>query len=255
MRPRIVAGNWKMNTLRDSARALALAVVQGTQATPGVEAVVCPPFPYLTTVADALAGSSVALGGQDCHAEPAGAYTGEVSPAMLKDVGCKYVILGHSERRHGLHESDGFINFKVHCALEAGLHVILCVGETLDERKAKRVERVFARQVAAALSGLSDDAFARLVLAYEPVWAIGTGETATPEQAQHAHNIIRSRVAGLHGDKLASDLPILYGGSVKADNASGLFHQPDVDGGLIGGASLKAADFVAIVKAAARNPA
>src|SRR5262245_39410391 len=142
MRPRIVAGNWKMNTLRDSARALALAVVQGAKAVAGVEAVLCPPFPYLTTVADVVAGSNVSLGAQDCHAETAGAYTGEVSPAMVKDVGCKYVILGHSERRHGLHESDGFINFKVHAALEAGLHVILCVGETLEERKAKRAERV-----------------------------------------------------------------------------------------------------------------
>jgi triosephosphate isomerase len=252
MRPRIVAGNWKMNTLRDSARALALAVVQGAKAIAGVEVVVCPPFPYLIPVAEALAGSNVALGAQNCHDELAGAYTGEVSPAMLKDVGCKYVILGHSERRHGLRESDGFINFKVHTALEAGLHVILCVGETLEERKAKRVERVFARQVAAALAGLDDEAFSRLVLAYEPVWAIGTGETATPEQAQHAHDMIRGRIARLHGEKQASALPILYGGSVKADNARGLFAQPDVDGGLIGGASLKPAEFLEIVKAAAK---
>ncbi len=252
MRPRIVAGNWKMNTLRDSACALASAVAEGAKSIKGVEVVVCPPFPYLIPVADALAGSAVALGAQNCHAEPAGAYTGEVSPAMLKDVGCKYVILGHSERRHGLHESDGFINFKVHAALEAGLHVILCVGETLEERKAKRAERVFDRQVAAALSGLSADAFTRLVLAYEPVWAIGTGETATPEQAQQAQSRIRERIAQLHGEKVASALPILYGGSVKADNASGLFAQPDVDGGLIGGASLKAAEFLAIVKAASK---
>src|SRR5262245_36308483 len=252
MRPRIVAGNWKMNTLRDSARALALAVVQGAKSVAGVEVVLCPPFPYLTTVADVVAGSNVSLGAQDCHAETAGAYTGEVSPAMLKDVGCKYVILGHSERRHGLHESDGFVNFKVHSALETGLHAIPCVVGPLEERQALRAALVVSRQVAAALSGLNDEACARRALAYEPVWAIGTGETAAPEQAQQAQANIRSRVASLHGDTLAAALPILYGGSVKPDNARSLFAQPDVDGGLIGGASLKANDFLEIVKAAAR---
>lgn len=252
MRPRIVAGNWKMNTLRDSARALAAAVAAGTTAVAGVEVILCPPFPYLTTVADAVAGSRVQLGGQDCHSEASGAYTGEVSPAMLADVGCKYALIGHSERRHTLGESDAFINFKAHAALDAGLHVILCVGETLEERKAKRMERVFERQVAAALAGLSAASLGRLVIAFEPVWAIGTGETATPEQAQMAHAFIRGRIAALKGDAVAAALPLLYGGSVKADNAAELFSQPDVDGGLIGGASLKAADFVAIVKAAAR---
>src|SRR5262245_48982849 len=186
MRPRIVAGNWKMNTTRETARQLAAAVVARLGGDDGVRVILCPPFPYLYTVKETLGGSRITLGAQNCHWETAGAYTGEVSPAMLQDVGCEYVLLGHSERRHGLGESDAFINFKVHTALEAGLHVILCVGETLEERKAKRVERVFDRQVAAALSGFSPDAFARLVLAYEPVWAIGTGETAKPEQAQQA---------------------------------------------------------------------
>jgi triosephosphate isomerase len=252
MRPRIVAGNWKMNTTRDSARALARAVVEGAKGIEGVTVVVCPPFPYLIPVAEVLAGSKVALGGQNCYSEPAGAYTGEVSAGMLRDVGCTYVILGHSERRHGLGESDAFINFKVHAALEGGLQVILCVGETIEERRAKRMKQVFARQVAAALAGLAADALARLVLAFEPVWAIGTGETATPEQAQEAHAFIRSNVAELRGEKVAAALPILYGGSVKADNARSLFGQADVDGGLIGGASLKANEFLEIVKAAAR---
>jgi triosephosphate isomerase len=246
MRPRIVAGNWKMNTKRDSARDLARAIVEGVKDT-AVEVIVCPPYPYLITVAEVIAGSPVTLGAQNCHDEVGGAYTGEVGAPMLIDAGCKYVILGHSERRHGLHESDGFINFKVHTALEAGLHVILCVGETLDERRSKRMERVFARQVVAALVGLKPEQLARLVIAYEPVWAIGTGETATPEQAQHAHSQIRTHLGKLFN---AADTPILYGGSVKADNAAALFGQPDVDGGLIGGASLKASDFLAIVKAA-----
>jgi triosephosphate isomerase len=249
MRPRIVAGNWKMNTLRASAHDLAAAVVEGTKNIDGVTTIVCPPFPYLGTVGEVVANTKVALGAQDCHAEAAGAYTGEVSAAMLRDVGCQYVILGHSERRHGMHESDGLVNFKVHAALDAGLHVILCVGETLEERKANRAERVFARQVVAALTGLSRDALSRLIIAYEPVWAIGTGETATPEQAQSAHHKIRERLGEMFN---AGDVPILYGGSVKADNATQLFHQPDVDGGLIGGASLKAHDFLAIVRAAKR---
>jgi triosephosphate isomerase len=252
MRPRIVAGNWKMNTTRETARQLAAAVVAGLGGDDRVRVILCPPFPYLGVVKEAIAGSRVALGGQNCHSETSGAYTGEVSPVMLRDVGCEYVILGHSERRHGLGESDGFINFKVHAALEAGLHVILCVGETLDERRANRVQRVFDRQVAAAFAGLGDEPLSRLIIAYEPVWAIGTGQNATPEQVQTAHAHIRGEIARRHGEKLAADLPILYGGSVKADNARALFSQPDVDGGLIGGASLKSQDFLAIVQAAVR---
>ncbi len=249
MRPRIVAGNWKMNTLTASARELAKAVVAGVQGIDGVQTILCPPFPYLGVVAEAIAGSSVALGAQNCHSEMSGAYTGEVSAPMLLDVGCKYVIIGHSERRHGMHEADALVNGKLHTAIEAGLTVILCVGETLEERKAKRMERVFERQVVAALAGLPRAALNRLIIAYEPVWAIGTGETATPEQAQSAHLYIRSHLDKLYG---ISTTPILYGGSVKPDNAAALFAQPDVDGGLIGGASLKAADFLAIVRAAKR---
>lgn len=249
-RKKFVAGNWKMNTTLAEAKALAAAVVQGVGADTRADVAVCPPFVWLTAVAEVLKGSPVALGAQNVHYEKKGAYTGEVSPAMLKEAGCKYVIVGHSERRHGLGEADAAVNQKVHTALEDGLHVILCVGETLAERERTLQERVFQRQVYAATAGLTDAQFDRLVMAYEPVWAIGTGKVATPEQAQQAHNNIRARMAQLYGDKIAGRLPILYGGSVTADNAAGLLSQPDVDGALVGGASLKADQFLAIVKAA-----
>jgi triosephosphate isomerase (TIM) len=250
MRPHVVAGNWKMNTTRDSARKLAQAVVAGAPKGPGVLTVLCPPFVYLRDVAEIVAGSPVALGGQNCNAQPKGAYTGEISAAMLVDVGCTHVILGHSERRHGLGESDGTINDKVHAALAAGLNVILCVGETKEERKDNRMERVFSRQVAGCLAKVDAAHFARLIIAYEPVWAIGTGDVATPEQAQDAHAFIRSHIATSFGPALAERLPILYGGSVTAATAAGLFSRPDIDGGLIGGASLKADEFLAITRAA-----
>jgi triosephosphate isomerase len=249
-RKKFVAGNWKMNTTLAEAKALAGAVVQGVGPSPAVEVAVCPPFVWLTAVGEVVRGSPVALGAQDVHYEKKGAFTGEVSSAMLVECGCKYVIVGHSERRHGLGESDAAINQKVHTALEEGLHVILCVGETLAERERNLQERVFQRQVYAACAGLTTDQFARLVLAYEPVWAIGTGKVATPEQAQRAHHNIRLRMSQLYGEKIAGELPILYGGSVTPENAAGLMTQPDVDGALVGGASLKADSFLAIVKAA-----
>jgi triosephosphate isomerase len=249
-RRKLVAGNWKMNTTRAEAVALAQAVAAGVGAKAACDVAVCPPFPWLVPVADALKGSAVALGAQDVHSETKGAFTGEVSPGMLIEAGCKYVVIGHSERRHILGETDGAINQKVHTALEAGLHVILCMGETLAERDRNLQERVFQRQVYSALAGLTDDQFARLVIAYEPVWAIGTGRTATPEQAQEAHAFVRRKLASLYGDNLAGSLPILYGGSVTPDTAAGLFAQPDVDGGLVGGASLKADSFLKIVAAA-----
>src|SRR5262245_47959818 len=239
-RRKLVAGNWKMNTTLPEAVALAEGVVKGVGNVSRVDVAVCPPFPWLLPVRDAIKGSAVALGAQDVHFEKKGAYTGEVSPAMLIEAGCKYVIVGHSERRHGLGETDAAINHKVHTALEEGLHVILCVGETLAERERNLQERVFQRQVYAASAGLTDDQFGRLVLAYEPVWAIGTGKVATPEQAQQAHQNIRLRMSQLFGEKIASALPILYGGSVTPENAGGLMSQPDVDGALVGGASLKA---------------
>ncbi len=250
MRKKFVAGNWKMFTTRTTARELAAAVVRGIGKEERVSVAVCPPFPYLSVVADVLKGSCVALGAQNCYHEKEGAFTGEVSPAMLVDVGCRYVILGHSERRHKLGETDAFINRKVYAALAAGLEVILCLGETLQERQANRTEAVLDTQLNGSLAGLDAAALQHVLLAYEPVWAIGTGQNATPEQAQQAHAFIRGRIRERFGEESASALPIQYGGSVKPDNAASLFSQADVDGGLIGGASLNADHFLAIVRAA-----
>ena len=250
MRKKFVAGNWKMNTTLAEAKALGAAVAKGVGTDTGVTVAVCPPFPWLLPVGEAIKGSSVALGAQDVHSEKKGAFTGEVSPAMLIETGCKYVIVGHSERRHILGESETLINHKVHTALEEGLSVILCMGETLAERDRNLQERVFQRQVYAACAGLTNEQFQRLVIAYEPVWAIGTGKVATPEQAQEAHAFVRTKLRQLYGDKIADTTPILYGGSVTPETTAGLMSQPDVDGALVGGASLKADSFVAIVKAA-----
>jgi triosephosphate isomerase len=248
MRKKLVVGNWKMYTNLATARELAAAVVKGLGGETRVGVGVCPPFPYLLPVADVLRGSAVALGAQNCYPEKEGAFTGEVSPVMLKDVGCAYVIVGHSERRHKLGESDAFINRKVHAALAPGLRVILCLGETLAQRQADQTEAVLDGQLGAGLAGLDAAALAEVVLAYEPVWAIGTGQTATPEQAQAAHAFLRRRVAGRFGEAAAEALRIQYGGSVKPENVAALLHQPDVDGGLVGGASLQADLFLAIVR-------
>jgi triosephosphate isomerase len=250
MRKKMVVGNWKMYTNTATAKALAAAVVKGLGDETRVTVGVCPPAPYLLPVAEVLQGSLVALGAQNCYFEKEGAFTGEVSPTMLTDVGCRYVILGHSERRHKLGESDAFINRKVHAALAAGLHVILCLGETLAERQANQTEAVLDTQLQGSLAGLDAQTLPRIVLAYEPVWAIGTGQNATPEQAQAAHAFLRGRIAERFGQPAAQSLLIQYGGSVKPDNAATLMHQPDVDGGLIGGASLNADQFLAIVRAA-----
>jgi triosephosphate isomerase len=250
MRKPFVAGNWKMYTTVASARELARGVVRGLGSEDRVTVAVCPPFPYLLPVAEVLKGSRVALGAQNCYPEKEGAFTGEVSPTMLLDVGCRYVILGHSERRHKLGESDAFINQKVKVALAVGLHVILRVGETLAEREANRTEAVLETQLTGSLAGVDGGEMAHLVIAYEPVWAIGTGRNATPDQAQAAHAFLRRRVAQMHGEKVADALPIQYGGSVKPDNAASLLGQPDVDGALVGGASLQADQFLAIVRAA-----
>src|SRR4051812_1171234 len=220
MRAKFVAANWKMYTNAESARRLAAAVAQGLGGEGRVAVAVCPPFPYLLPVAEALRGSAVALGAQNCYTEKEGAFTGEVSPAMLTDVGCKYVILGHSERRHKLGETDAFINRKVLAALAAGLRVILCLGETLEERQGNRTEAVLQGQLDGSLTNLDAAKLANVVLAYEPVWAIGTGVNATPQQAQDAHAHIRRQVAKKFGEEAASRLPIQYGGSVKPDNAA-----------------------------------
>ena len=250
MRKKFVAGNWKMFTTASSATALARAVAQGVGSEDRVSVAVCPPFPYLEPVRDALRGSNVALGAQNLYPEREGAFTGEVSPTMLADVGCKYVILGHSERRHKLGETDEFINRKVLAALQAGLQVILCVGETLAEREAGKMEEVVTTQLAGGLAQIGREMMSRLSIAYEPVWAIGTGRNASPEQAQLAHAFIRRQIADQVGSEVARALVIQYGGSVKADNAASLLSQPDVDGALVGGASLKADEFLAIVRAA-----
>jgi triosephosphate isomerase len=251
MRQKFVVGNWKMHTLAANAGQLAQAIVDGVADEDRVSVVICPPFPYLAHVAEIVQGSRVAPGAQNLYPNEGGAFTGEVSPGMLLDIGCKYVILGHSERRHILGESDAFINQKVRVALKAGLDVILCIGETLDERKAKQTEALLDRQLSQGLAGVAKDSLPGLSVAYEPVWAIGNpAHHATPQQAQEAHEFIRRRFSRLYDEQSAQALVIQYGGSVKPDNAASFFSTPGVDGALIGGASLHADQFLAIVRAA-----
>lgn len=249
----MVAGNWKMHGSRAANAVLLDGVLAGVGAT-AAEVVVCPPFVYLADAAVRLAGTAVALGAQDLCAESGqGAYTGEVSAGMLRDVGCSHVIIGHSERRALFGETDALVARKAVAALAAGLLPIICVGELLEERDGGRTHEVVGRQLDAAIAGVRSSSFGlaaleRCVIAYEPVWAIGTGRTATPEQAEDVHAFIRGRIAA-NDATIAGSMRVLYGGSVKAGNARELFDMPDVDGGLIGGASLKAEDFVAIVAA------
>jgi triosephosphate isomerase len=252
MRTRLVAGNWKMHGSRAANAPLLDAVKAGAGRAAGVAIAVCVPFPYLQETSAALAGTPIAWGAQTLSEHDAGAYTGEVSGGMLRDFGCTYVIVGHSERRALYGEDDGRVAAKFAAARRAGLTPILCVGETLAEREGGRTEAVVARQLGAVIDAGGAGALVGAVVAYEPVWAIGTGRTATPGEAQAVHAFLRARVAGLDPAAAAS-LPILYGGSVKPANAAELFAQADVDGGLIGGASLVAADFVAICVAAARK--
>ncbi len=252
MRKKFIACNWKMNTRSIDGELLAAAVVKGVGSETRVQVAVCPPFPFLARIAQAVKGTPVALGAQNCYPRDDGAFTGEVSPAMLVDVGCTYVIVGHSERRQIFKETDAFINDKVHAALKAKLKVILCIGETLDERKAIQTEAVLDTQLTGSLAKVTAEQLQQITIAYEPVWAIGTGVNATPQQAQDAHAFVRSRVAQLCGAAAAQAVVIQYGGSVKPDNAATLLGQPDVDGALVGGASLKAEDFLAIVRAGIR---
>jgi len=249
MRKPFVAGNWKMHTVAAEAEALVAAIAEGAPKA-GVDLAVCPPFVHLRSVAKTLEGTNVSVGAQNMHFEPKGAFTGEISAAMLLDAGCRCVILGHSERRHVFGESDGLVAHKMTAALSAGLHPILCVGETLDERESGQTMEVNERQIRAGLDGVRAEDMAAVTIAYEPVWAIGTGKTATPDQAQEAHAAIRGVLADLFGDDIAAATRILYGGSVKPENAAEIFSRPDVDGGLIGGASLKADSFLAIAEAA-----
>ena len=250
MRTPIVGGNWKMNLTR----AEALDLAQGLKAAgkpEGVEGVVFPSFTLLAGVAEALAGSGYEVGAQDFWTAESGAYTGEVSLGQLKDAGCSWVLVGHSERRHVIGESDALINAKVHAALNAGFKVILCIGEQLEERESGKTDFVNAGQLALGLAGVSAEQLQDIVIAYEPVWAIGTGKTATPEDAQAAHAACRGFLSALYGPDVAAGVRIQYGGSMKPGNAPELTAQNDIDGGLIGGASLKADDFTQILVAAA----
>lgn len=249
MRRKMVAGNWKMNASAQSAERL-LSQLTAASLPRHADVVVMPPHPYLSLAAARLAGSPIQLGAQDCSEHADGAYTGDVSAAMLADVGCQFVLVGHSERRQGLGESDERVALKLMAAQAAGLIPVLCVGETLAERDDAQTLSVVRRQIDAVVQRAGISALANAVLAYEPVWAIGTGRTASPAQAQEVHAALRSHVTDFDAT-IGGSLRILYGGSVKGSNAAALFAEPDIDGGLIGGASLVAEDFLAIVAATA----
>jgi triosephosphate isomerase (TIM) len=245
MRKHYIAGNWKMNTTRTEAVKLAQDLVKELKGKSNTY-MIAPPFVYLDAVAQVLKGSSIILGAQDVASTDNGAHTGEVSASMLKDIGVRTVIIGHSERRHEIGESDMLINAKVHKTLASDLDVVLCIGELLAEREAGNAESVCAFQLDADLSGVTAAQMPHITIAYEPVWAIGTGKTATPADAEEIHRFIRSHVAKLYNQRIADELIIQYGGSMKAANAKELLAEPDIDGGLIGGASLKAETFVPI---------
>lgn len=251
MRPFFIAGNWKMNP---ASAAEAVALAETLKAGVGQEGIVrvavCPPSVFLPAIDKALENTPIGLGAQNMHWEAKGAFTGELSGAMLQDVGCTHVILGHSERRHGLGETDAMVNAKLHAALAVGLIPIVCIGETLAEREADRTLEVVSGQIAGSLANLSAEQAAGIVIAYEPVWAIGTGKVATPEQAQEVHKTVRLRLA-MHFDRpIADRVVVQYGGSVKAENAAALLACPDIDGALVGGASLIPDDFLGIIAAA-----
>ena len=250
MRRSFIAGNWKMNMSRSTGVALAEGLAKAAESISNVEIAVCPPFCYLESIGKAVTGSKVALGAQNMYFEKEGAYTGEVSAAMLVDLGCKYVILGHSERRHILGESDALINKKVHAALAAGLIPIVCVGELLSEREAGKTIEVIQTQFDGSLAGLSAEQLAKIVIAYEPVWAIGTGKVATTQQAEEVHLALRKIMTSRYNEATAEAVVIQYGGSVKPDNAADLLNQPNIDGALVGGASLKADQFLGIIAGA-----
>lgn len=252
MRRTFVAGNWKMNLARDEAVALARQIADRASSMPDVELAVCPPSVYLDAVGAILQGSSVGLGAQNMYFEPNGAFTGEISGSMLVDLRCAYVILGHSERRHILGETDEDVNRKVKVALQLGLTPIVCVGETLNEREAGRTKEVVAHQFTHSLAGLSAEQMQKIVIAYEPVWAIGTGKVATPAQAEEVHADLRSLLESSYNAAVADVVRIQYGGSVKPDNAAELLSQPNIDGALVGGAALKADSFLGIAAAAPR---
>jgi len=249
MRKPLVAGNWKMNGSSESNQSLINGILEGINQVSDVDVLVCPPYVYISQVAQLLEGSTVALGGQDVAKEESGAHTGKISVSMLTDVGCKYVIIGHSERRPYYHDRAEVVAEKFIAAQKGGMIPILCVGELLEEREAGQTEAVVKEQLQGVVAHTGIKALENAVIAYEPVWAIGTGKTATPQQAQDVHAFIRNLIRKEDND-VAENLRILYGGSVKAANAKELFSQSDIDGGLIGGASLAADEFIAICQAA-----
>jgi triosephosphate isomerase len=251
----LVAGNWKMHKSAREGAALAREMVELLRARPHTEIAVCPPFPALDAVGDVLRDTGIHLGAQNLHAEPHGAFTGEVSGAMLLDLGCRFVIIGHSERRHGMGEDDAAVARKLRAAQREGIVPIVCVGELLDERESDRTAEVLVRQIRAAYDGLDAAAAARTVIAYEPVWAIGTGRVATPEQARDAHRVIRATLDRVIGAGAGERQTVLYGGSVNPGNAASLFAEQDIDGALVGGAALESATFWKIVVAAAAGAA
>jgi triosephosphate isomerase len=247
MRKKIVAGNWKMNLTKNEGLLLVEGVLNGV-GNSNAKVILGVPFPFISDAVSMVDGSAVSIAAQNCHQERSGAYTGEVSVNMLKSFGCDYCIVGHSERRQYFGETDRYINHKIELLLEAGIGPIYCCGETLEQRQSGEHFRIIEEQIQSALQGFTKDQLKQIVIAYEPVWAIGTGETATPEQAQEIHSFIRGKLSQVMGNE-AQEISILYGGSLKPDNANELFSQPDIDGGLIGGASLKAPDFLSIVNA------
>lgn len=251
MRKKIIAGNWKMNKTAGEGESLATAIKRELSAETKVDVVLCPPFTAISAISQAVSGSQIAIGAQNMHWEADGAYTGEISAAMLRDLYCRYVILGHSERRQYFGETDAAVNKKTHAALAAGLKPIVCVGETLEERESDQIESVITTQINEGLAGITAAQFKNVIIAYEPVWAIGTGKTATPEQAQDVHAMIRGLLVKLSDKATAESVRIQYGGSMKPGNAAELLSKPDIDGGLIGGAALDAQSFIDIVKAAA----
>ena len=248
MRPPLIAGNWKMNGLVQEARDLAAALAKELGANPGPQVLVCPPFLALAAVRDQLRGSPIQLGAQDVHWEAKGAFTGEVSTAMLREAGCSAVLLGHSERRHIMGETHEMVNRKLKAALAAGLLPVVCVGELLEERNMGDTRAVVERQLARGFDGISAEDAAKTVIAYEPVWAIGTGKTATPRQAEEVHHFVRKLVTQKWGEGVGQGMRILYGGSVGPDNVKELMAEEDIDGALVGGASLKADSFAKIVR-------
>jgi triosephosphate isomerase len=252
MRNKIIAGNWKMFTNADEAVKLASEIKARLTGFDDAVLLICPPTTNLTLVYNIIKNTVIKLGGQNLHPEKSGAFTGEVSGEMLKTIGCEYVIVGHSERRAMFGDTDEFVNRKIIAAIENGLKPILCIGEQLEDREANLTEKVVDTQLDGALKGLPTDLMEQIVIAYEPVWAIGTGKTATPEQAEEVHKFIRQKIAGEFGEELAENTTILYGGSVKPENSEILFAQGNIDGFLIGGASLKADSFEKIAHSASK---